>query len=68
MFSLWSVPACYKQDSCSNELIVGQSPADKNVRTETEDRWRSVIRQRLVKTQQIDKTSYVLESTVECVS
>jgi hypothetical protein len=31
------VPRCYKQDSWSNELIVGQSPAGKNVSTEAED-------------------------------
>jgi hypothetical protein len=34
---MWSVPRCYKQDSWSNELIVGQSPAGKNVSTEADD-------------------------------
>jgi hypothetical protein len=32
-----SVTRCYKQESWSNELVVGQSPAGMNVRTEAED-------------------------------
>jgi hypothetical protein len=32
-----SVPRCYKQDNWSNELVVGQLPAGKNVSTEAED-------------------------------
>jgi hypothetical protein len=31
------MPRCYKQDSWSNELVVGQSPAGENVSTETVD-------------------------------
>jgi hypothetical protein len=31
------MPRCYKQDIWSNELVVGQLPASKNVSTETED-------------------------------
>jgi hypothetical protein len=33
VFSLQSVTRCYKEDSWSNELVVGQSPASKNVIT-----------------------------------
>jgi hypothetical protein len=36
VFSVRPVPRCYKQDSWSNELVVGQSPAGKNVSTEAE--------------------------------
>jgi hypothetical protein len=32
-----SMSRCYKQDSWSNELVVVQSPTDKNVSTEAED-------------------------------
>jgi hypothetical protein len=31
------MPKCYKQDSWSNELVGGQSPAGKNLSTEAED-------------------------------
>jgi hypothetical protein len=44
------------QDSWSNELVVGQSPAGKNVSTEADDIVGSVTRQRVVKTQQTEKT------------
>jgi hypothetical protein len=37
MFSVRSVSRCYKQDSWSNELVVRQSPAGKNVSAEAED-------------------------------
>jgi hypothetical protein len=37
VFSLWPMPRCYKQDNWSNELVVGQLPASKNVSTEAED-------------------------------
>jgi hypothetical protein len=37
VFSVRSVPRCYKQDNWSNELVVGQSPAGKNVSTKAED-------------------------------
>jgi hypothetical protein len=36
VFSVWSVPRCYTQDNWSNLLIVGQSPASKNVSMEAE--------------------------------
>jgi hypothetical protein len=36
VFSVWSVPRCYKQDNWNNDLVVRQSPAGKNVNTETE--------------------------------
>jgi hypothetical protein len=32
-----SVSRSYKQDNSSNELVVGYSPADKNINTEAED-------------------------------
>jgi hypothetical protein len=35
--SVGSVPRCHKQDSWSNELVVRQSPAGKNVSTEAKD-------------------------------
>jgi hypothetical protein len=35
------MPRCYKQDSWSNESVVRQSPADKNVSKEEEDIVRS---------------------------
>jgi hypothetical protein len=37
MFFVWSMPRCYKQDTWSNELVVRQSPAGKNVNMEAED-------------------------------
>jgi hypothetical protein len=37
VFSVQSVPRCYKQDNWSNELGVRQSPAGKNMSTEAED-------------------------------
>jgi hypothetical protein len=40
----------------TNESVVGQSPAGKGVSTEAEDIVGSVTRQRLVNTQQIEKT------------
>jgi hypothetical protein len=37
MLSVLSMPTCYNQDNCSNELIVEQSPARKDLGTEAED-------------------------------
>jgi hypothetical protein len=37
LFSVRSVPRCYKQGRWSNGLVVGQSPAGRNVSTEAED-------------------------------
>jgi hypothetical protein len=37
VFSVLSVPRCYKQDTWSNELVVGHSLPATNVSTETED-------------------------------
>jgi hypothetical protein len=37
VFSMRSLPCCYKQDSWSNELVMEQSPAGKNVSREAED-------------------------------
>jgi hypothetical protein len=51
-----SVPRCYKQDILSNELVVGQSSASNNLRTEAEDIAGPVTSQRLVKRKQAEKT------------
>jgi hypothetical protein len=37
VFSVRSVARCYKKDGWSNELVVRQSPADKNVSKKAED-------------------------------
>jgi hypothetical protein len=37
VFSLWSVPGCYKQDSWSNEWVMRQSPVGGNMSMEAED-------------------------------
>jgi hypothetical protein len=37
VFSEQPVPRCYKQDNCSNELVVEQLPATKKVRMEGEN-------------------------------
>jgi hypothetical protein len=37
LFPVRSEPISYKQDNWSNELVVGHSPASKNVSTEAED-------------------------------
>jgi hypothetical protein len=37
VFSVWSVPGYYKQENWSNELVLGQSPASKNVNMGAED-------------------------------
>jgi hypothetical protein len=37
MFSVQSMPRCYKHHNWSNGLVVEQSPFGKNVTTETED-------------------------------
>jgi hypothetical protein len=37
VFSVPSVPRCYKEDNQSNELVVGESLIGKNVGTEAED-------------------------------
>jgi hypothetical protein len=37
VFSVCFVPRCYKQDNWSNEYVVGQSSAGKNLSTEAED-------------------------------
>jgi hypothetical protein len=37
VFSVLSVPIFYMKNNWSNELVVGQSPSGKNVRTEAEE-------------------------------
>jgi hypothetical protein len=44
VFSVRPVPRCYKHDNWSNELVVGESPAGRNVSTEAEDIVGSVTR------------------------
>jgi hypothetical protein len=53
-----SVLRCYKQDKSRVLLVVGKSPGSKDVNTEVErsTALESVVRQRLVKTQQTEKT------------
>jgi hypothetical protein len=36
VFSVWSMPTCYKRDSWSNERVVRQSQAGKNANMEAE--------------------------------
>jgi hypothetical protein len=50
------VQKCYKENSWSDELVVRQPPAGENVSTEEEDIDGIITRQRLVKTQQTQKT------------
>jgi hypothetical protein len=57
-----SVPICYKQGSGSNELVVRQSPAGKNVSTEAED----IVEIRHQATAGEDKTLCVLSLTLIC--
>jgi hypothetical protein len=38
VFSVRTVPRCFKQGNWSSELVVGQSPFGKNVITEAGDR------------------------------
>jgi hypothetical protein len=60
VFSVQSVPRRYNQGSLSNEIVVRQSLAGKNVTIEEADIFGSVARQRLVKTKQTEKISYVV--------
>jgi hypothetical protein len=52
VFSVRSVPTCYKQENWSNELVVAQSPTGKNVSTEAED----VVGNRHKETTSVDTT------------
>jgi hypothetical protein len=61
VFSTQSMLRCYKQNSWGNELVVGQSPASKNMSTEAGDIVGTVTKQQLVKTQQTEKIQYVLQ-------
>jgi hypothetical protein len=58
VFSVRSVPRCYKQDNSKIELVVRQSSAIKDVNTEAEGltALEAITRQRLAKTQQTEKT------------
>jgi hypothetical protein len=60
VFSVQSLPRCYKQDK--QELVVRQSPANKDVNTEVEGATalEAVTRRQPLKIQQTKKTSYVL--------
>jgi hypothetical protein len=52
------VPRCHKQDKSRVQLVVEESQASKDVNTEVEvpAALKAVARQRLVKTQQTEKT------------
>jgi hypothetical protein len=58
VFSMPSVPRCYKQDKSGVEVVGRQSSGSKGVNTEAEEVTvlESVIRQRLVKTQKTERT------------
>jgi hypothetical protein len=62
LFSVRSVPRCYKQDKSGVQLVVSQSPASKDVNTEAEEATAlvAVTRRQPVKIQQTEKTSCVL--------
>jgi hypothetical protein len=62
VFSMRSVSGCYKQDKSRVQLVGGQSADSKGVNTEAEEvtALEAVTRQRLVKTQQTEKTSCAL--------
>jgi hypothetical protein len=57
VFSMRSVPRCYKQDK-SEFSELGESPASKGVNMEAKEvtALEAVTRQRLMKTQQTEKT------------
>jgi hypothetical protein len=62
--SVRSVPKCYKQDKSRVQSVVRQSPASKAANTENEAKaLEAVIRQRLVKTEQTEKT---VRAVVDC--
>jgi hypothetical protein len=52
------MPRCYKQDTWSNEFVVRQWPASKDMYMEVEEVTElvAVTRRQLVKTQQTKKT------------
>jgi hypothetical protein len=58
VFSVRSVPRCYKQETCLESSELRQSPARKDVNREVErsTALEAVIRERLAKTQQTEKT------------
>jgi hypothetical protein len=58
VYSVRSVPRCYKQDKFKIELVVTESPASEDVKTGVEGctALKAVTRQRLVKTQQTENT------------
>jgi hypothetical protein len=64
VFSVRSVPRRHKQDNWSNELVVGQSPAGKNVSTEADD----IVRIRHQATTGEDTSDWedVLRAVVKC--
>jgi hypothetical protein len=62
VFSVRSVPRCYKQDKYRVYILARQSPASKNVNTEAEEATvlEAVTRRQPVKIQQTEKSHYVL--------
>jgi hypothetical protein len=55
-------PPAWEFVGCSSVLVVGQSPADKDVNTKAEEATAlvAVTRRQPVKIQQTEKTSYML--------
>jgi hypothetical protein len=57
MFSMMSVPRCFKQEKYRVQLVVRQSPASKDVNTEAEGSTvLEAFTKQLMKTQQNEKT------------
>jgi hypothetical protein len=63
VFSMRSMPLCYKQDKSRIRLVVRYSLTSKNMNTEVEKATalEAVTRRHPVKKQQIEKTSCVLQ-------
>jgi hypothetical protein len=68
VFSMRSVPRCYKQDKTGIQLVVIQSPASKDVNTEAEEAMamKAVTRRQPVETQQTEKTACAVVNCRMC--
>jgi hypothetical protein len=62
VFSMLSVPRCFKQDKFRFELDVKQSPASNDVNTEAEEATalEAITRRQPVKIQQTEKIYWVM--------
>jgi hypothetical protein len=58
MFSVWSVPRCYKQDNSGVWLVARQSPASKDMNMEDEESTtlEAVTRRQPIKIRKTKKT------------